>query len=386
MPPGPPRPDRGAPDVAARVGYAPRPVLSLLITSLCLAGPPELPPVDGSEAPPAVDPPADAPEEPPGELEDDPEWDAPEDEPEPEPEPEPEDEPEPEPEPEPAPEPEVQAPAATPPPAAPAPQQPSAPPPSAGASSSPAPTAAPASSAEGPEEEGRGWAEEDEEEGEGGPPKERFGGIKFFRIGIMPKIGYTHGTSQKNGLFDRDKSIEASIENMEATMVGAGDLGRNDFGGPQYGFEVDLEIFFVNAWLDFHKFFNPGGMWSVLIGYDHEFRLHDRIYFNLGLGGGMMRVFLGDVLEDLYFDKNNPEAINIATAGLEARGMASFDFRIAGPLFFTPSFLLGYHYLWSADATEVTAEKGLHYAAQGGLKLMFMLPREARKKPSRKRE
>ncbi len=339
--------------------------------------------MDGPVDEPVDEPTPDAPEpgdgvDPSDELEDNPDWDAPEEpdepepelEPEPEPEPEPESEPEPEPEPEPSP--EVQQ------PVVPAPTP--APDPAAASAPAPAPTSAPAA-------EEDLWAEQNEqaeEKREAKERKEKFGGIKFFRLGIYGKTGYTHGTSQKNGLFDRQKSIDASIENMEATMVGAGDLGRNDFGGFQYGFEVDLEVFFVNAWLDFHKFYNPGGMWSLLIGYDHEFRLHDRIYFNLGLGGGMMRVFLGDVLEDLYFDRDNPEAINIATAGLEARGLASFDFRIAGPLFFTPSFLLGYHYLWSADATEVTAEKGLHYAAQAGLKLMFMLPRESRTKPDKK--
>lgn len=80
-------------------------------------------------------------------------------------------------------------------------------------------------------------------------------------------------------------------------MVGAGDLGRDDFGGWPCGFEVDLEVFFVNAWLNFHKS----------------------------------------------------------------------------------------HYLWSADAEEVTAERGLHYAAQAGLKLMFMLPREVRTRPEKQR-
>lgn len=364
-------------------GYPPATVSATLFATLLLLGPPELPPVDapvGEPTPDAPGPEAGGGEGPTDELEDNPEWDAPEEvepapEPEPTPEPAPEPEPAAEPEPEPEPAPEVQQPAAVPAPVpAPAPETAAEP-----------ETPAPGPAAEAEEDP---WAEHNDEAEDRREKKERrekFGGIKFFRLGIYGKTGYTHGTSQRNGLFDRQKSIDASIENMEATMVGGGDLGRNDFGGWQYGFEVDLEVFFVNAWLDFHKFYNPGGMWSLLIGYDHEFRLHDRIYFNLGLGGGMMRVFLGDVLEDLYFDRDNPEAINIATAGLEARGLASFDFRIAGPLFFTPSFLLGYHYLWSADAEAVTAERGLHYAAQAGLKLMFMLPRESRTRPEKKK-
>jgi hypothetical protein len=206
--------------------------------------------------------------------------------------------------------------------------------------------------------------------------KGKFGGMKLFRIGIIPKIGYTHGTSDKNGIFDRQKSIDASIENMEATMTGAGDLGKTRFGGPMYGGELDVEVFFINVWLDFQKFFRPGGMWSLLIGYDHEFRLHDRVRFNLGAGFGMMRVFLGDALEDLYYDKDNPEAVNIATAGIEGRLMAGFDFKIAGPLYTGPMFMGGYHYLFSANVDEVTKEKGFHYSAAWNLKLHFEFPRD----------
>jgi hypothetical protein len=219
------------------------------------------------------------------------------------------------------------------------------------------------------EEDGKAAAEEEKKKG-------RFGGMKLFRFAVYPKIGYTHGTSDKDGIFDRQKSIDASIENMEATMTGAGDLGKSQFGGPMWGFEVDVEVFFVNAWLDFHKFFRPGGMWSLLIGYDHEFRLHDRVRFNLGAGFGMMRIFLGKALEDLYYDAENPEAVNIATAGIEGRLMAGFDFKIAGPLYTGPQFMGGYHYLWSANAEEVTKEKGFHYSAAWNLKLQFEFPRD----------
>ena len=328
-------------------------------------------------APPAAAEPV---EDPDGELEDNPEWDEP-DEPAPPPPvvaPPPAVTSTPAPAPEPAP-----TPTPAPQPQRPAAQQPASTTPTASPAAAPAatqPKATPAKSTLAPAEKNWDGQPRSEEEAQAAEEKEkkegRFGGLKLFRIAFWPKIGYTHGTSDKNGIFDREKSIEASVENMEATMTGAGDLGKTQFGGPMYGFEVDIEVFFINAWLDFHKFFRPGGMWSLLIGYDHEFDLHDRVRFNLGAGFGMMRVFLGSALEDLYYDKDNPMAVNIATAGIEGRLLAGFDFRLAGPLYTGPQFMGGYHYLWSANVDEVTKEKGFHYSAAWNLKLQFEFPRD----------
>jgi hypothetical protein len=342
---------------------------SLLALSL-LCAPPDLPPVEGQNPPPDDG----------GELEDNPEWDeedagddAREDEGS-------------------AVRPPVVAPAPAPSPGS-DPQKPSAQRPvrrsvnggatgSAGTSKTEGPARTPSAShttAPSAEKDWDGKPRGEEEAAEAAEEEEKkgkFNGLKLFRIAVYPKIGYTHGTSQKNGIFDRQKSIDASIENMEATMKGAGDLGNTQFGGFMGGFEVDLEVFFINAWLDFHKFFRPGGMWSLLIGYDHEFDFHKRVRFNLGAGFGMMRVFLGDALEDLYYDSSNPQAVNIATAGIEGRLMTGFDFRIAGPLWTGPQFMGGYHYLWSANAEEVTKEKGFHYSAAWNLKLHFEFPRD----------
>ncbi|EDM76127.1 hypothetical protein PPSIR1_31368 [Plesiocystis pacifica SIR-1] len=203
----------------------------------------------------------------------------------------------------------------------------------------------------------------------------KLGGFRLFRIGLAPKIGYTHGTSQKDGLFDRDKSIEDSINNGEVTMSGAGDLGQTNFGGPQWGFILDAEVVGINVWLDFHKFFRPGGMWSLLLGYDHEFGFGRRLRLDVGFGGGLNNVFLGDALQDLYYDEDNPESINIATLGVEGRVSADLHIKIAGPLYTGPGLMLGYHYLWSANAAEVTVEKGLHYSAAWSLRLDFAAPK-----------
>lgn len=220
-------------------------------------------------------------------------------------------------------------------------------------------------------------ADETDEKGEKDEDEsyKKLGGFRLFRIGLAPKIGYTHGTSQKDGLFDRDKSIEDSINNGEVTMSGAGDLGQTNFGGPQWGFILDAEVVGINVWLDFHKFFRPGGMWSLLLGYDHEFGFGRRLRLDVGFGGGLNNVFLGDALQDLYYDEDNPESINIATLGVEGRVSADLHIKIAGPLYTGPGLMLGYHYLWSANAAEVTVEKGLHYSAAWSLRLDFAAPK-----------
>lgn len=41
-----------------------------------------------------------------------------------------------------------------------------------------------------------------------------------------------------------------------------------------------------------------------------------------------------------------------------------------------PMFMGGYHYLFSADADEVTKEKGFHYSGAWNLKLLFEFPRD----------
>ncbi len=210
----------------------------------------------------------------------------------------------------------------------------------------------------------------------------KLGGFRMFRFGIAAKIGYTHGTSQKNGIFDRDKSIMDSIENMEVTMSGAGDLGETRFGGPMYGGILDLEVFGVNAWLDFHKFFRPGGMLSLLAGYDHEFGLGRRLRLDIGAAFGMQRVFLGEGLtafyDDITVDPDNPLATNVATTGIEARLMADLHIHLAGPLYTGPGAMLGYHYLFSANSAEVTEEKGLHYSFAWSVRVDFALPSNRR--------
>lgn len=330
-----------------------------------LLGPPALPDVDGS-APPQEPPPAAAE----GELEDDPNWDA-EEAAEPEP---------------PAESPPAESPLAEPvapesPPAQ--PSQPSVTPSTpaattvAPAATTTAPTTAAATTAapepseqpEGPESAPTNTAEKPEK-----PEKKKFP-FKFFRVGVQGKLMYTHGTSDKNGLFDRDKSIEDSIENGMVTMSGAGDLGTTQFGGFAGGFLVDLELFGINAWFDFHKFFTPGGMWSLLAGYDHDFSFaKDRLNLNIGLGFGLQKVFLGQALSELYYDEDNPEAVNIGTTGIEMRAMVGLDIKIVGPLYTGPTLMGGYHYLWTANASEVTVEKGLHYSAGWNVSLRFALP------------
>ncbi|NVB37550.1 hypothetical protein G6O69_06880 [Pseudenhygromyxa sp. WMMC2535] len=203
----------------------------------------------------------------------------------------------------------------------------------------------------------------------------KLGGFRLFRVGIAPRIGYTHGTSDKNGIFDRDKSIQSSIDNGEVTATGAGDLGTTKFGGFQYGFILDAEVVGINVWLDFHKFFRPGGMWSLMLGYDHEFGFGERLRLDVGVGGGLNNVFLGDSLSALYYDEDNPESVNIATLGVEGRAMADLHIKLVGPLFTGPYAFLGYHYLWSANVSEVTVEKGLHYSLGWSLRLDFAAPK-----------
>ena len=159
------------------------------------------------------------------------------------------------------------------------------------------------------------------------------------------------------------------------TKSGAGNLGQTRFGGFQYGFIADFEVVGINLWLDFHKFFRPGGMVSALIGYDHEFGLGKRLRLDAGVAFGLNKVFLGKVLSDLYYDKSNPAAINIGTTGVEARAMVDLHIKIVGPLYTGPGLMLGYHYLWSANAAEVTTEKGLQYSIGWSLRLDFATPK-----------
>jgi hypothetical protein len=162
---------------------------------------------------------------------------------------------------------------------------------------------------------------------------------------------------------------------MMLTTSGAGALGKTQFGGPQFGFVLDAEVVGINAWLDFHKFFRPGGMWSLLLGYDHEFGFGRRLRLDVGIGGGLNQVFLGKVLSGLYYDQDNPEAVNIGTLGVEGRGMVDFHIKIVGPLFTGPYAMIGYHYLWSANTSEVTSEKGLHYSVGWTLRLDVAAPK-----------
>ncbi|MDE0896648.1 MAG: hypothetical protein OSB10_08680 [Planctomycetota bacterium] len=217
---------------------------------------------------------------------------------------------------------------------------------------------------------------QEEPEPEGKKRSERFGGRKLFRLAISPHFGWTNGVSQKNGLFDLQATIDSSIENMQGTIAGAGNLGAQRFGGFAYGFDIDLEIFFLNIAADFDKFLNPGGMWTLRLGYDHDFRPHERININLGLSGGFMRIFLGDALEQLDFDPSDPTKTDIARAGFVTRLNLNFDIWLAGPLYTGPQFMVGYHYLFSANDKSVIAEKGLHYALAWNLKLRFALPTE----------
>ncbi|MCB1575675.1 MAG: hypothetical protein KDI80_17005, partial [Xanthomonadales bacterium] len=189
------------------------------------------------------------------------------------------------------------------------------------------------------------------------------------------KFGYTSGTSQRNGLFDTEKSISESIDNMEVTMTGAGALEDARFGGLMWGGIIDLEVFGVNAWFDFHKFFNPGGMFSLLLGYDHEFGLHKRLRLDVGAGFGLQKVFIGDALEGLYVNPDDPLATNIATLGVEGRLSADLLIWLIGPLFTGPGVMGGYHYLFSANAAEVVEEKGFHYSFAWSLRVDFAIPR-----------
>lgn len=379
-------------------------LVALAFVGLSFAGPPSLPPEGQDIAPPeeappieSPEPPSDAPDE--GAIEEPPESEPPEDvapegssEVEPPAEEPPADPPveedpaipvtpEPAPEPPPASEPTgpaVQKPSAKPVAPAPTPAPTPTPTPTTQPTtpSAPAPVVEPQPQPQPPEPEAEPEAEpEQPEQEEEEKSYRKLGGMRLFRVGIAAKIGYTHGTSDKNGLFDRDKSIQDSINNGMVTASGAGELGKTKFGGFQYGFILDAEVIGINVWLDFHKFFNPGGMWSLLLGYDHEFGFGKRLRLDVGVGGGLNHVFLGEALTDLYYDKTNPEAINIGTLGVEGRAMVDLHIKIVGPLFTGPYAMLGYHYLWSADAAEVTAEKGLHYSAGWSLRLDFAAPK-----------
>jgi hypothetical protein len=354
-------------------------VAAVALWTLSLLGPPALPP-DIGELPPAQDaePPAPAPEPPAPEPEP-PSADVGSDatsEQAPEPDVETPDEPgedepievTPEPQPEPEPEPPVADAPAVQKPGAAQPTTPASepvPPPVEGPTS---PAAADTSPSE-PEPEPEPETEQPEES------YKKLGGFRLFRIGVAAKIGYTNGTSAKNGLYDRDKSIQDSIDNMMVTTSGAGDLGKTRFGGFSYGFILDAEVVGINVWLDFHKFFQPGGMWSLLLGYDHEFGFGKRLRLDVGVAGGLNHVFLGSVLKDLYYDKSNPEAVNIGTLGAEGRGMVDLHIKLVGPLYTGPYAMIGYHYLWSANVEEVTAEKGLHYSAGWSMRLDFAAPK-----------
>ena len=216
----------------------------------------------------------------------------------------------------------------------------------------------------------------DESSPKEGKRSQRFGGMKFFRLAISPKFGWTDGLSEKNGLFDLQATIDASIQNGQGTIAGGGALGASRFGGLAYGFDLDLEIVFINIWADLDKFINPGGMWSVRLGYDHDFRPHERVNINLGLGAGFMRIFLGDALEQLDFDPNDPTKTDIARAGVVTRANLNLDIWLAGPLYTGPQFMVGYHYLFSANDESVISEQGMHYSAAWNLKLRFALPTE----------
>jgi hypothetical protein len=222
---------------------------------------------------------------------------------------------------------------------------------------------------EGPEPESRPGDDSESDADASEKKKKKLGGWRFFRLGVAGKFGYLNGTSQKEGLFDRDKTIDNAVMTGMVEPTGGGDLGETTFGGLAYGGIVDLEVVGLNVWLDFNKFINPGGMWSLLLGYDHEIGFNHWLRLDVGGGFGMMKVFLGDALEKLYLDRDDPTATNIGTTGMEFRGMADLHFRIAGPLFTGPGFMLGYHYLWSANASEVTKEKGLHYSAMWSLRV-----------------
>lgn len=234
-----------------------------------------------------------------------------------------------------------------------------------------------AGTSEGPSEAS---ATDDAGEAESEPEEkkrsERFGGRKFFRLAISPRFGWTNGVSQKNGLFDLQSTIDSSIQNGQGTIAGAGDLGTEGFGGWAYGFDVDLELFFLNIWADFDKFLNPGGMWTLRIGYDHDFRPHERVNINLGFGAGFMRIFLGEALEQLDFDPTDPTKTDIARAGVVSRLNLNLDIWLAGPLYTGPQLMVGYHYLFSANDKSVISEQGMHYAAAWNLKLRFAFPTE----------
>jgi hypothetical protein len=203
----------------------------------------------------------------------------------------------------------------------------------------------------------------------------KLGGFRLFRAAVAANIGYTSGTSDRNGLFDRQKSIDASVAAMMPVMTGGGDLGTDAFGGFFAGGLVDIEVVQINLWAEYQQFFAGGGMWSLLAGYDHEFSLGKRARFDLGAGFGLMKVFLNNALEQFYVDTSDPTQTDLATTGMEVRGMATLPIKLFGPVFTGPTAMLGYHYLFSANDEAVVAEKGLHFSAAWTVRLDFSLNR-----------
>jgi len=201
------------------------------------------------------------------------------------------------------------------------------------------PSPAPAGASSGVVATERGSSQSSESSGSGAAadpdertndePKEVLGGYRLFRFGLVGKVGYYHGASQRNGLYDRDRMIDASV-----------DGGDTAFGGGVYGATMDLEVVGLNLWVDFNKFFRPGGNWAVLLGFDHEFGFNSWLRLDVGGGAGFSQVWLGGRLRDLY-DHPNSDRYTIGTTGLEARAMANLQFRIKGPLFTGPGAMIG---------------------------------------------
>ena len=258
----------------------------------------------------------------------------------------------------------------------PPPQKPKPPPPRATHKPEPKPAETkPETKTEAPEDE-----DEDELEGD----KPRYRRFKFLRLAASGKLGYTNGTSQRNGVFDKERTIESVM--MGGTEPVAGENSEQSYGGGMGGGELDLEVFGINVWLDLQKFFQPGGMLALMVGYDHEFWFHERVRFDPGLGFGFMRIFLGGPLEDLYYNEDNVETTNIATAGIAGRLMLNLHIRIWGPFYTGPQFMLGYHYLFSANQDEVTKERGLHYSPAWNFRAEFVLPVDKKREKKKKRK
>ena len=201
----------------------------------------------------------------------------------------------------------------------------------------------------------------------------RLGGFRLARFGVAAKTGYTHGTSATSGLFSRDQSLQDSLSNASPTLA-TGGSGSEQYGGFQSGFILDAEVVGLNLWLDFHKFYTPGGMWSLLLGYDHEFGFGRRVRLDVGAGGGVSHMFFGQLAAAI----SNPlgsETSELGAAGLEARASADLHIKLIGPLYTGPSAMVGYHYLWAASTSDVTVERGLHYSFGWTLRLDLATPR-----------